>query len=125
MKIRGGIAVEGEHFVPAKNIIALAIGQEISVLDSPQADGAGDFAALRLRKVGTFIRNDLESAFFGFVEEISEFHNFAGAGFERLAIFAKHRAEWGAIRARAEKLDKVSTRGEARISALAQSAATV
>ena len=93
LEVGGGIAGEGEHFVPRESVIALAIGEEIGVFDGADADDLGDGAAFGFWESGIFFGDDGEGAFFGFVEEVGEFDGLAAAGFEGSAIGAEDGAE--------------------------------
>ena len=93
LQVGGGVAGEGEHFVPGKGVVALAVGEEVGVFDGAEADDAGDLAALGFGEGGVFLGDDGEGALLGFVEEVGEADGFAAAGFEGLAIGAEDGAE--------------------------------
>ena len=44
-EVGGGVALEGEHFVPTEDVVALAVLGEVGVFDGAEADAAGDLAA--------------------------------------------------------------------------------
>ena len=76
-----------------KHIIALAVRQQVGVFHRAKADDTRDFPALGFGQFGIFLRNNLERALLGFVEQIGQFHRLAAARFERFAILAENRAE--------------------------------
>jgi len=85
--------MQGQHFIPTKYVIALAIGQQIRVFDCAKSDYPRDFAPLVLGQFWAFFRDDIENAFLGFVEQVGEFDDFTRPSFERLAVFAQNGAE--------------------------------
>ena len=93
LQVGRGVAGEGEHFVPGKGVVALAVGEEVGVFDGAEADDAGDLAALSFGEGGVFLGDDGEGALFGFVEEVGEPDGVAAAGFEGATVGAEDGAE--------------------------------
>ena len=93
LQIRRGVALQRQHFVPAENVIALAVRQQVGVFHRAQADDPGDFLALRLRQFRALFRNNFEGALLGFIEQIAQLHRVAAARLERLAVVAQDFAE--------------------------------
>ena len=99
LHVRGGVAVHGQHFVVAEHVVAGAILRQVGVLDGADADGFGDLPGVPRRKVPgrpawrRRWRDDRLAPADAFVEQTFQPDRFAGAGFERLAVFAQHRAE--------------------------------
>ena len=42
LEVGGGVAVEGEEFVPTEDVVALAVGEEIGVFEGAEADDTGN-----------------------------------------------------------------------------------
>ena len=91
-QIGRGVALQRERHVPTENVIALAGSTSRSAyFTAPSAKmHTRNFFSLRLGKIGTLFRNNLERPRLGFVEQVTKFYRVAGARLERLAVVAEN-----------------------------------
>lgn len=98
LHVSGGVAVHGQHFVVAKDVVAGAIMSEVGVFDRADADSLGDLMALvgvEQRLVAGVVvgADDFMGALDGFVEQAGQADGAAGASFVGLAVLAEYGAE--------------------------------
>ena len=93
LKVRSGVAVEGQHAIPVEHVVLDPVGGQIGVLHGANADGACDCGTLGGRQFRAARIDGALRAFDGFVEQFVELEGFAATTLEDLAVVAEHVAE--------------------------------
>ena len=99
-QVGGGVAVERDHLVPRKHVVARAVLREVGVLHRADADDLRDGAALGLGQLGILLADQPVGALDRLGEEVLQADVLAAAGLEGLAVLAEHGAEIEVLEAR-------------------------
>ena len=99
LQVGGGVALEGQHGVPVKNIIIGSGFAQIGIFDRANTHLAGNHCDLLAAQIWVFFADQLLGSLYCFHQQIGQFDCAAGAGFKRLAIWTHHGAKGMVLKA--------------------------
>src|SRR5690606_36955503 len=90
-QVWSGVALQAQHLVPRKHVVAGAILREVCIAHSADAHDAGDFPSFFFAEVGILFRDQRKRTFFRLVQQSFEANGLSTLGLYGLTILTEDR----------------------------------